>query len=227
MKKAERRNITRKTLVIIAVMLVIWVATKVPAMAVTGLPKGSTAYVNVKDFLNMRAEPKGEIIGKIAKGEKVTILSGPDRNSYYQIRVDKTGEVCYVYGEYLVGSTNLADGQIQQGANQSSKKPNKIPEDTSTGTYMIVVSDKKLNLREGPDKKKNRVRYLSNGEWVEVLDTNLQNGYIKVMAVNDGKKGYVDIKYLQSVNNQNNEPILDNTVQTCTCNCTCGCECHK
>lgn len=214
MKKTEQHNNFPKVMVIIALMLIILTVTNVHAQA-SGIPVGSIAYVNVSDFLNLRREPQGEIIGQIARGEKVTILSGPDRNNYYQICVNKTGEVCYAYGEYLVG-TQIQSSPIEATGN-SNNVSNKKPTMQGTGVYMTVNSDYKLNMRVGPNRSERRVRYLANGEIVEVLDETIKNNYIKVRAESDGKIGYVDLNYLVS----SDSDTLNNEQNNCVCQCEC------
>lgn len=217
--KTERYSIIPRVTAIVALVLVLLTVTHVTSLA-AGLSSGSTAYVNVDDYLNMRAEPQGEIIGKIARGEKVTILSGPDRNNYYQIRINKTGEVCYAYGDYLTGVTIEPNAtSTPRPATTSSTTPHKEPTvDLSSGTYATVISDKKLNLREGPRKKANRVRYLTYGELVEILDDGyIQNNYIRVKAVSDGKIGYVDVNYIDFLK----DDVTDVAVPGSECNCSC------
>lgn len=217
MKKTERRNSFPRVMVVLVLSLILLTVTPVTTLA-SGIPVGSTAYVNVDDYLNMRAEPQGEIIGQIARGEKVTILSGPDRNHYYKVQVNKTGEVCYLYGEYLVGSSSNENTTSYSPSTSTTSNSSQISQNyTHTGIYATVNSDKKLNLREGPSRNKNRVRYLEDGELVEILEQTTQNNYIKVVAVNDGKVGYVDISYLDL-------PSAETDEVTCNCQCECCCK---
>lgn len=210
MKKTERRNIYSWVIMILAIAMII-MATSTVTAAANGIPVGSKATVSHCDYLNKRSSPQGEIIGKIACGKELIILSGPDRDNYYKVREVETGEECYVYGEYLTGSSYTS---TQQPTNQPKKEKAEVK---GTGIYVTVNSDKKLNLRKGAGRDKDRVRYMDNGEILELLNQDVKNNYVKVMATRDGKIGYVDISFVDFSQMQQNQ-INDNE---CNCNCEC------
>ena len=166
-----------------------------------GFAVGTTVFVNVETKLNLRDAPQGNIIGGVRRGESVTIMSEVDRNGYYRIMVDKTGEVCYAYGEYLT-LKNIENVKVPQ------KDPSDfmwIDYDKTLSEYddpdlenarLLVVSDAKLNMRKGAGKKFARVKYLYYGAELVVVSSEIKNGYVKVKDVVDGKVGYVDTRYV-------------------------------
>ena len=203
--KRNCRSITLGTLIGI-VVLVIFVLTQTAMVASAAvMPKGSVAVVTADTKLNLRKEPQGEIIGKIARGKTVTILSEIDRNGYYQIRVDETGLECYAYGEYL---EILYDGSaVQQPTmpsipEQAPSQPeyptydDESEESIPEGTILVVKVDTKLNMRKKPSRKGDRIQYLYNGEMLEVVSPRVKNNYVLVRDFNDGKVGYVSLDYV-------------------------------
>lgn len=158
--------------------------------------RNCTAYVNADTKLNLRREPQGEIIGKLPRGETVTILSEIDRNGYYHIRVDKTGLECYAYGEYL---TVLYENKTQETTNNTVKNENyssQIEKDELEGKILVVVSQKQLNMRKKANKNAERIKYLEYGDKLKAISGKVKNGYILVRDLQDGKVGYVDIDYV-------------------------------
>ena len=98
--------------VICIVMLVVYFITQTAVVASAAvMPAGSIAVVTADTKLNLREEPQGKIIGKLARGKEVTILSEIDRDGYYRIMVNETGLECYAYGEFL---EFLYDGNTSQ-----------------------------------------------------------------------------------------------------------------
>ncbi len=210
MKKTEQHSIYSWVILILAIVMIILATTKATA-ATNGIPVGSEATVTNCDYLNKRSSPQGEIIGQIACGKKLIILSGPDRNGYYKVRELENEEECYVYGEYLKGSSYTSASNQN---NQPQKEKNEVK---GIGIYVTVDSDKKLNLRKGAGKDKDRVRYLDNGEILELINFSVKNNYVKVRATKDGKIGYVDISFIKF-----------NQMQQCSiCDNKCNCECCK
>lgn len=170
-----------------------------------GFPVGSIAYVCADTRLNLRAEPQGEIIGDIARGKTVTILSKVDRNGYYFIRVNQTGQECYAYGEYLALKENnsTSNNSTSTTISENSKY--------AKGDILYVISEQKLNMRKKPDRKANRIIYLYYGDKLEVVSPKVKNNYILVKSLFTGKVGYVDTSYVDF-----------NLRENCCCNC---CEC--
>lgn len=193
--KAERNY---KTLILV---VVICVSTLIASLSVQsayaeGFPLGSVASVCADTKLNLRDVPQGEIIGKLPRGETVTTLSKIDRDGYYHIRVNKTGQECYAYGEYLA---------LVQSGNQNNEYDSSLyPDDDVTielsdfeeGNILFVTSMQQLNMRKRPSRKGNRIKYLYYGDKLQVISPELKNNYILVKDLADGKIGYVDKDYV-------------------------------
>lgn len=225
--KRNCRCITLGSLIGI-VVLVIFVLTQTAMVASAAvMPKGSVAVVTADTKLNLRREPQGEIIGKIARGKTVTILSEIDRNGYYRIRVDETGLECYAYGQYL---EFLHSGYANQQPEPSF--PEQVPSHTEEPTYesegsipegtiLTVVVDTKLNMRKKPSRKGDRIQYLYNGELLEVVSSQIKNNYVQVRDFNDGKVGYVSLDYVVI---QGNDALNKNVCAPGNCcqNCVCS-----
>lgn len=154
------------------------------------------AYVSADTKLNLREQPQGKIIGKLPKGETVTILSEKDRNGYYRIRVHRNNLECYAYGEYLtiqynsnsqVSTSTKVDKEYVYSEREYSEWENE---------FLVVTSDKKLNMRKKASRNADRIKYLAYGDRLKVLSTNVRNNYILVKDLEDGKVGYVDIDYV-------------------------------
>lgn len=215
MKMVNRKDTFAWKLVAVVLSLVIVIAIPIECMAAGGLSKGSTAYVNVEDYLHLRKEPQGEIIGKAPRGEKVTILSGPDRNHYYYICVQSTGLKCYAYGQYLTstyiekpsGKKVKMTNQAETAHSVATSKPkakelhydmDRLDRLSYEGKVMYVISQTRLNLRKGPSLDSSRIRFLERGEIVIVTEEKAKNGFVKVIAVSDGKEGYAYKSYLST-----------------------------
>ncbi len=201
-------------IIAICMMLIMLIATPGFAMA-GGLSAGSTAYVCADTFVNMRLEPQGEIIGKIARGETVTILSGPDRNSYYHVKVNKTGQTCYVYGVFLTAD-KVEKNVRTKTQNKVNKKEIECPiceeclENCNEHIY-YVTSKHWLNLREGPSMDTKRIMKLYHGVILIVLDDEPIDKFVKVIVLDDGTEGYVHTDYISK------EPPSDVTYTHKTC----------
>ena len=226
--KANRIFCKVLALVIIITMIVTALASTVAAASNESLPLYCTARVVNATKLNLRREPQGEIIGKLATNKTVTILSQIDRNGYYHVRVDETGLECYAYGEYLEfvayhvqntpvivpGFTYEPDEEITYPEifESEGEKPGYFK-----GATLVVTSEKQLNFRKKPSRKGYRLKYLYRGDKLEIVSSTVTNGYILAKDLSDGMIGYVSLDYVQ----------LDGTVGTfpevCTCNCTCNC----
>ena len=197
MKTSFGTHTTR--IIAICMMLIMLIATPSFAMA-GGLSAGSTAYVCADTFVNMREVPQGEIIGQIARGETVTILSGPDRNSYYHVRVNKTGQTCYVYGQFLTSEKVEKNVRTKTQKNNTKKVIecplcDKCLENCDEQVY-YVLSKKWLNLRTGPSMDYKVIKRLYHGVILIVLDEEPINKFVKVMVLDDGTEGYVHTDYI-------------------------------
>lgn len=224
--KRNCRSITFGSLIGI-VVLVIWILSQTAIVASAAvMPAGSVAVVTADTRLNLREKPQGEIIGKIARGKTVTILSEIDRNGYYRIRVNETGLECYAYGEYL---EFLYSGSASQQPNTSvpEQAPSHTDEPTyeseesiPEGTILVVTCDSKLNMRKKPSRKGDRIQYLYYGERLEVVSSRVKNNYVLVRDFNDGKVGYVSLDYVVI---EGNMPFEKNECGPGTCcqNCIC------
>lgn len=201
--KRNCRSITFGSLIGIVVLIILVLSQTAMVASAAVMPKGSIAVVTADTKLNLRKEPQGEIIGKIARGKTVTILSEIDRNGYYRIRVDETGLECYAYGEYLEflysGTANQQPTvpSVPEQAPSHTEEPTYEPEETiPEGTILTVVVDTKLNMRKKPSRKGDRIQYLYNGEMLEVVSPQVKNNYVLVRDFNDGKVGYVSLDYV-------------------------------
>jgi cell wall-associated NlpC family hydrolase len=127
----------------------------------------STKQVNE---LNLRAGPdtSHEILTSAKKGEKVTLLAGPE-NGWYKVCYKSV--VGYMSAEYLSGgsSPTATDG---------------------LGSGYVNVSA--LNLRSGPNTDSSRILVLRQGDTVALLS--LSGGWYKISY--KGTVGYVSAAYI-------------------------------
>ncbi len=226
--KRNCRTITIGTVIcVLALVICILNETAMIASAAV-MPAGSVAVVTAETKLNLRAEPQGEIIGKIARGKTVTILSEIDRNGYYRIRVDETGLECYAYGEYLEflyagTATQQPSVNIPEQEPSFTEKPTyeyESEESIPEGTILVVVSEAKLNMRKKPSRKGARIQYLYYGEKLEVVSSEVKNNYVLVRDFNDGKLGYVSLDYVVFEGDESlNEKVC--SPENCCSNCIC------
>lgn len=190
------RNYRIYILVTVICIAMLLTGFSVQAANAEGFPVGSIAYVSADTRVNLRAEPQGEIIGDLARGKTVTILSQIDRNGYYHIRVNQTGQECYAYGEYLT---------LQEIGTQSNKT--EVTPKTNTtitaeyseyeeGAILFVISEQELNFRKKPNRKADRIKYLHYGDKLQVVSSKVKNNYLLVKDLSDDKLGYVDISYI-------------------------------
>ncbi len=229
--KRNCRSITFGFLIGIVVLVIFVLSQTAMVASAAVMPQGSVAVVTADTKLNLRKEPQGEIIGKIARGKTVTILSEIDRNGYYRIRVDETGLECYAYGEYLEflhsGTANqqLVVPSIPEQAPAYTEEPSYEYEEESEesipeGTILVVVSDAKLNMRKKPSRKGARIQYLYYGEKLEVVSSRVKNNYVLVRDFNDGKVGYVSLDYVVIEGSEMpNEKVC--SPENCCPNCIC------
>lgn len=202
--RTERNFRNIFSLVICTMLLIACLSVTVVAHA-EGFAVGSTAFVCADTRLNLREKPQGTIIGDIRRGEAVTILSEIDRNGYYHIRVVKTGQECYAYGEYLTlqNIENIkveSQTQIQEESEiiwiDYSLPVSEFEDADLENATLVVISEAKLNMRKGASRKANRVKYLYYGDLLKVVSPEVKNGYILVRDIVDGKVGYVATEYV-------------------------------
>ena len=227
--KRNCRSITFGSLIGIVVLVIFVLSQTAMVASAAVMPQGSVAIVTADTKLNLREKPQGEIIGKIARGKTVTILSEIDRNGYYRIRVDETGLECYAYGEFLEFLHSGSAGQQptlpsipEQGPSYTEKPTyeNESEESIPEGTILVVVSESKLNMRKKPSRKGDRIQYLYYGEKLEVVSSKVKNNYVLVRDFNDGKLGYVSLDYVVIEGSEMpNEKVC--SPETCCPNCIC------
>lgn len=218
--KRNCRRITLGTMIgVLALVICILTRTAMIASAAV-MPAGSIAVVTADTKLNLREEPQGKIIGKIARGKEVTILSEIDRDGYYRIRVNETGLECYAYGEYLE-FLRAGSATQQPSVNVPEQEPTRdeeseenVPEDV----ILVVISEGKLNMRKGPSRKKDRIQYLYYGDRLQVVSSEVKNNYVLVRDLRAGKVGYVSLDYVVLEEDFNQNQCDSNT---CCSNCSC------
>ena len=195
MSKTERYTITRG-LILIIIMMIVSISMPITAMAFESFSVGSVVYVNVEDYLRIREEPQGEIIGQIPRGGTVTILSQRDRNGYYKVRVNSTGETGYCYGEYLTSEKIERRGKTSATTKEETH-------DSATEWYIGDLAyanvSQRLILRKGPAKKTKSIGYIEKDTEVEIMSEMAENGYIEVKVLKTGTIAYVDSYYLKKI----------------------------
>lgn len=222
------RSITFGSLIGILVLVIFVLSQTAMVASAAVMPAGSVAVVTADTKLNLREKPQGKVIGKIARGETVTILSEIDRNGYYRIRVNETGLECYAYGEYLEflysgTTTQQPTVSIPEQEPSYTEEPTyeyESEESIPEGTILVVVSDAKLNMRKKPSRKGARIQYLYYGEKLEVVSSKVKNNYVLVRDFNDGKVGYVSLDYVVVEGDESlNEKVC--SPENCCPNCIC------
>ncbi len=225
------------SVVVLAVMFILWFP--LYANADEGFSLGEHVRVNVGDFLNLRAEPQGKIIGQIRANEIVEIIGKRDRDGYYKIRIVRTQEEGYAYGEYLAAIPNWS-GNTWNNTPTPSPKPTAtpVPTPTATPTYtvstmagleigsvLVVNSSSKLNFRIGPGYDYPRLIHLSNEDKLVALSNLVINDFIFVLQESTGYTGYVHKKFIV---------VTNDTVTSYDGPCTCPhcilnkcCECQQ
>lgn len=186
--------------VICALALIICLTTKTAFSVAASMPVNSIAVVTAETKLNLREKPQGKIIGKLPHGEYVVILSEIDRNGYYRIRVQSTGLECYAYGEYLklVSAGTVEPERPTLESEEEKKDVSWVDNDDRTvpeGAILVVTSDAKLNMRKGPSRKADRIKYLYNGDKLHIVSSDVKNNYVLVRD-SKGKVGYVSLDYV-------------------------------
>ena len=209
-------------LVILGTVLLVCLARKMVAFAAEPSAIGCVAIVNADTKLNLRQEPQGKIIGKLPRGESVTILSERDRNGYYKVLVHRDNMECYAYGEYLtILYTNTPT--TNTSTNSSAVNPdNNVAVDQEEKSewenpILVVVSDKKLNMRKKPSRKADRIKYLEEGDRLLVMSPKIKNNYILVKDLAEGKVGYVDIDYVVLESEYEDSGCKTKCCEQCAC----------
>lgn len=141
--------------------------------------------------LNVRSGPGSSHgkIGSLSSGTQVEILEKLD--GWY--RIDLNGKTGYVSGQYVTLSQTATSGQTTQPVTQPEPQPEVQPasQPEQSGqdakTYGIV-STSSLNVRSGPGTSHSKVKTLSGGAQVEILET--LDGWYRI----DG--GYVSADYI-------------------------------
>ena len=183
MKKTELRSTTRG-LIVGVLILAIMLSTPIIALA-AGFTPGTIVYCNAETYLNLRSSPQGEIVGQIKRGAELTIMSNVDRDGYYQVRVNATGENGFAYGTYL-------SAEKVEPIRQATREEKDISSRYLEGEILYVNSADRLRLRTkaSTDDSSKVIRWLETDEAVVVLNTKVTNGFLYVQTVNDQLKGY-------------------------------------
>lgn len=143
----------------------------------------NTTLVVVSDKkLNMREKPTADSksIAYLYDGDNVNVISPRIQNNYVFVQNPTTGMAGYV-------DINFLALKEESGITQDSLEYN---------TPLVVVSDKKLNMREKPNVESKSIAYLYDGDKVKVVYPQIQNNYILVQNSTTGQVGYVDINFL-------------------------------
>ena len=220
--KRNSRTITFGGMICVLALVIYFLTQTAMVASAAVMPAGSIAVVTADTKLNLREKPQGKIIGKIARGKQVTILSEIDRDGYYRIRVNETGLECYAYGEYLEFLYAGSDSQQnvsnipEQDQTRSEEPEYSVPE----GEILVVVSEAKLNMRKKPTRKGDRIKYLYYGDRLQIVSSEVKNNYVLVRDLEEGKVGYVSLDYVVFEGDESlNEKVC--SPESCCSNCIC------
>ena len=184
------KTATRFTATLVTLVLVLLFTVTTSSAATSVLEPNDLAIITADTFLNLRDKPQGEIIGKIPRGEIVTIKSKVDRNNYYKVYINRTGETGYAYGEYLSPyRTNNGNGDYTVPTIDGLTK----------GSTLVVTVETWLNMREKPDINSQIISYLYNGTRLQVMSETINNGFVLVYNTSTKLAGYVHIDYVKVV----------------------------
>jgi len=165
------------------------------------------------DVLNLREVPQGKVLTTVRRGEILTIISGPDRNNYYQVKYN--GNYYYAYGDYLnIRKDSSSQTETQSVVFQSTTKTRKsTPKTVETKIkycfigpdecececkdIMFVKAKNRLALRLHADTKSARLGWLPHGMPVMILNKTIKNGFVKVQTL-DGLIGFAYASYLSA-----------------------------
>ncbi|MBR3613901.1 MAG: SH3 domain-containing protein [Clostridia bacterium] len=214
------RKISFGALICALALIICFMAETTMIASAAEIPAGSIAVVTADTKLNLRQKPQGKIIGKIAHGKLVTILSEIDRNGYYRIRVNETGLECYAYGEYLKllyeGTANQEPtiNIPEQDLNHDDDSNENVP----MNAILVVTCEGKLNMRKKPTRKADRIKYLYYGARLQVVSSKVKNNYVLVRDLEAGKLGYVSLDYVAFEEDVNLKQCIP---ENCCPNCIC------
>jgi uncharacterized protein YgiM (DUF1202 family) len=206
-------------LVALALVLVVIASLVTVSASAEKIAPGTYAYINVETYLRLRDAPQGEIQGQVKRGTKVYVISGPDRNHYYQI--DYNGGCYYVYGgdnwEYLSytkpGSVSTTTTTTTTTTSTSTTAaPSKTQEPTSLGIAAIAHGEM-VQAAKVLDYSKVTQNYMSDNGTVMFVCTQsmklnlrseprdtatrrrlLDRGEILTVYTNSRSGGYVKVK---------------------------------
>lgn len=184
------KTATRFTATLVTLVLVLLFTVTTSSAATSILEPGDLAIINADTFLNLRDKPQGEIIGKIPHGDIITIKSKVDRNGYYKVYINRTGETGYAYGEYL---------SLYKTSNGNDDYTVPTIDGLTKGATLVVTVDTWLNLREKPNINSRIISYLYNGVHLQVMSEEIKNDYILVYNTSTRIAGYVHIDYVKVV----------------------------
>lgn len=137
--------------------------------------------------LNVRSGPGSscEKIGTLSSGKQVDILDTKD--GWH--RIDFNGKPGYVSSQYVILTTTQQPAADTQPASQPEVEPESQPEQSGQDTTTYgMVSTSSLNVRSGPGTSHSKVKTLSGGAQVEILEK--LDGWYHI----DG--GYVSADYI-------------------------------
>lgn len=150
--------------------------------------------VNTKNEpLNVRAAPRGEVIGTVRKG---SLINSIDENSEWAMII-YNGRTGYVYKQYL-SEVDKPVVDKKTGIPTVSGVPRYLTPDN--GELFQVVTDKgPLNVRKGPSRQDDISVRVRNGGYVNVLS--IKNGWAYVIYdyAKANAKGYVKTEFLVPV----------------------------
>ena len=184
------KTATRFTATLVTLVLVLLFTVTTSSAATSILEPGDLAIITADTFLNLRDKPQGEIIGKIPHGDIITIKSKVDRNGYYKVYINRTGETGYAYGEYL---------SLYKTSNGNDDYTVPTIDGLTKGATLVVTVDTWLNLREKPNINSRIISYLYNGVHLQVMSEEIKNDYILVYNTSTRIAGYVHIDYVKIV----------------------------
>ena len=184
------KTATRFTATLVTLVLVLLFTVTTSSAATSILEPGDLAIITADTFLNLRDKPQGEIIGKIPRGDIITIKSKVDRNGYYKVYINRTGETGYAYGEYL---------SLYKTSNGNDDYTVPTIDGLTKGATLVVTVDTWLNLREKPNINSRIISYLYNGVHLQVMSEEIKNDYILVYNTSTKIAGYVHIDYVKVV----------------------------
>lgn len=166
-----------KKLLALALLVVSTLVTIVPALAVNGLPVGSTAYTIKGDVAVRRSPEFGDnIISRVNTGTPVTILqSSGQNNGFYRVSVPNVASSAYILADCL-GSTAPGSG-------------------TPVGSYMYcnTSGNSWVNIRKYASTESLSIGRLYRGDRVYVVST---DG--RWSKISSPINGYVMSSYLQT-----------------------------